>query len=156
MADHHPLVLDEKEAFRFLIGAVVAVAGNLFQGDVGEAAAEALRVRPAVSQVEDHPGLLFFNRLHHMVKIPVGIGEDENFHGCLLFGKLLPVYDIFSPMATTYDPGAREDAAYFFCRLLQQKGSCDKMDTRTEWNPDKEENGNVTTKRSGMQVGGRI
>ena len=30
------------------------------------------------------------------------------------------------------------------------------MDTRTEWNPDKEENGNVTTKRSGMQVGGRI
>ena len=51
------------------------------------ACVEALGVPPAVSQMEDEPGLDLFHRLNHVVYISVGIGENQDLHKKLLYKK---------------------------------------------------------------------
>ena len=87
VAEEDALVLDKEETLRLLKGAVIAVAGDLLQGDVRKALLEPLGVPPAVSQMEDEPGLDLFHRLNHVVYISVGIGENQDLHKKLLFGS---------------------------------------------------------------------
>lgn len=54
--------------------------GTWLQRDLGKAALEPLSVPPAVSQVEDHPGLCALHGVLHGLYGSVGVGKHQYLH----------------------------------------------------------------------------
>ena len=73
-------ILQAQQPLRRLVGAEVAVAGHLLEGDLGKAPLELLAVPPAVPQMEDQVGIRALHGPLHGLDGPVGIGKYQYLH----------------------------------------------------------------------------
>ena len=80
VADQNALALQKQELFGIFDGAEVTVAGDLVERDFRHTLMEALRVAPAVAQMQDHIGILTLHRLEHVGHIAMGIGHHKQLH----------------------------------------------------------------------------
>ena len=85
VADEDALVLHEQEPLGWLRGAVIAVARDLLKWNVREQLVQLFPVPPAIAEMEDHAGSGLVHGADHIGQIPVGIGEDQNFHSSSSF-----------------------------------------------------------------------
>ena len=85
VADEDALVLHEQEPLGWLRGAVIAVARDLLKWNVREQLVQLFPVPPAIAEMEYHAGSGLVHGADHIGQIPVGIGEDQNFHSSSSF-----------------------------------------------------------------------